>query len=73
MVLNEIDWNHYDYNRLYYGDYLIEAKEKGIRRIIYKVFYLEEDRMRSLFPIITVSSSMIGKSCTEEAIKFYEA
>jgi len=62
MVLNEIDWNQFDHAHPYYGDFFIKAKGNRTRRIIYKVFYLEENGMQSLIQVSTVSSPMIGKA-----------
>lgn len=73
MVLNEIDWNQFDHAHPYYGDFSIKAKGNRTRRIIYKVFYLEENGMQSLIPSIYCIITNNRKSSPKEAMKFYEA
>lgn len=72
MVMNQIDWNDFDYAEPYYGEYIIqEGKIK--RRIVYKAFRIEKDGMISLLPMVYCIITNDFEKKPKEAMDFYEA
>ena len=72
MVMNQIDWNEFDYTEPYYGEYTNQTSNPK-RRIIYKAFRLEKDGMISLLPMIYCIITNDFEIKPEEAMDFYEA
>ena len=57
MVMNQIDWNEFDYTEPYYGEYTIQINKAKKRRIVYKAFCLEKDGMPQLVPVWFIALS----------------
>ena len=72
MVMNQINWNEFDYTEPYYGEYIITSHNKK-RRIVYKAFRLEKDGMISLLPMIYCIITNDFEKSPKEAMEFYEA
>ncbi len=48
IVINQVDWNDFDYTEPYYGEYTIQINKTKKRRIVYKAFHLEKRRNASV-------------------------
>lgn len=72
MVMNQIDWNDFDYTEPYYGEYIVQEGEIK-RRIIYKAFRLEQDGALQLIPMVYCIITNDFEIKPEEAMDFYEA
>ena len=59
MVINQADWNDFDYTEPYYGEYTIQINKTKKRRIVYKAFRLEKGGMLQLVPMVYCIITMI--------------
>lgn len=73
MVINQVDWNDFDYTEPYYGEYTIQINKTKKRRIVYKAFRLEKDGMLQLVPMVYCIITNDFEKSPKEAMDFYEA
>ena len=73
MVINQVDWNDFDYTEPYYGEYTIQINKTKKRRIVYKAFHLEKDGMLQLVPMVYCIITNDFEKSPKEAMDFYEA
>ena len=73
MVINQVDWNDFDYTEPYYGEYTIQINKTKKRRIVYKAFRLEKGGMLQLVPMVYCIITNDFEKSPKEAMDFYEA
>ena len=73
MVINQADWNDFDYTEPYYGEYTIQINKTKKRRIVYKAFRLEKGGMLQLVPMVYCIITNDFEKSPKEAMDFYEA
>lgn len=73
MVINQVDWNDFDYTEPYYGEYTIQINKTKKRRIVYKAFHLEKGGMLQLVPVVYCIITNDFEKSPKEAMDFYEA
>ena len=73
MVINQVDWNDFDYTEPYYGEYTIQINKTKKRRIVYKAFHLEKGGMLQLVPMVYCIITNDFEKSPKEAMDFYEA
>lgn len=73
MVINQADWNDFDYTEPYYGEYTIQINKTKKRRIVYKAFHLEKGGMLQLVPVVYCIITNDFEKSPKEAMDFYEA
>lgn len=74
MVINQADWNDFDYTEPYYGEYTIQINKTKKRRIVYKAFHLEKGGMLQLLvPVVYCIITNDFEKSPKEAMDFYEA
>ena len=73
MVINQTDWNDFDYTEPYYGEYTIQINKTKKRRIVYKAFRLEKGGMLQLVPMVYCIITNDFEKSPKEAMDFYEA
>ena len=73
MVINQADWNDFDYTEPYYGEYTIQINKTKKRRIVYKAFHLEKGGMLQLVPMVYCIITNDFEKSPKEAMDFYEA
>ena len=73
MVINQADWNDFDYTEPYYGEYMIQINKTKKRRIVYKAFRLEKGGMLQLVPMVYCIITNDFEKSPKEAMDFYEA
>lgn len=73
MVINQVDWNDFDYTEPYYGEYTIQINKTKKRRIVYKAFRLEKDGMLQLVPMVYCIITNDFEKSPKEAMDFYES
>ena len=72
MVINQVDWNDFDYTEPYYGEYTIQINKTKKRRIVYKAFHLEKGGMLQLVPMVYCIITNDFEKSPKEAMDFYE-
>ena len=72
MVINQVDWNDFDYTEPYYGEYTIQINKTKKRRIVYKAFRLEKGGMLQLVPMVYCIITNDFEKSPKEAMDFYE-
>ena len=73
IVINQADWNDFDYTEPYYGEYTIQINKTKKRRIVYKAFHLEKGGMLQLVPMVYCIITNDFEKSPKEAMDFYEA
>lgn len=73
MVINQADWNDFDYTEPYYREYTIQINKTKKRRIVYKAFRLEKGGMLQLVPMVYCIITNDFEKSPKEAMDFYEA
>ena len=73
IVINQVDWNDFDYTEPYYGEYTIQINKTKKRRIVYKAFHLEKGGMLQLVPMVYCIITNDFEKSPKEAMDFYEA
>lgn len=73
MVINQVDWNDFDYTEPYYREYTIQINKTKKRRIVYKAFRLEKGGMLQLVPMVYCIITNDFEKSPKEAMDFYEA
>ena len=73
IVINQVDWNDFDYTEPYYGEYTIQINKTKKRRIVYKAFHLEKGGMLQLVPVVYCIITNDFEKSPKEAMDFYEA
>ena len=73
MVINQVDWNDFDYTEPYYGEYTIQINKTKKRRIVYKAFHLEKGGILQLVPMVYCIITNDFEKSPKEAMDFYEA
>lgn len=73
IVINQVDWNDFDYTEPYYGEYTIQINKTKKRRIVYKAFRLEKGGMLQLVPMVYCIITNDFEKSPKEAMDFYEA
>lgn len=73
MVINQADWNDFDYTEPYYGEYTIQINKTKKRRIVYKAFRLEKGGMLQLVPMVYCIITNDFEKSPKGAMDFYEA
>ena len=73
MVINQADWNDFDYTEPYYGEYTIQINKTKKRRIVCKAFRLEKGGMLQLVPMVYCIITNDFEKSPKEAMDFYEA
>lgn len=73
MVINQADWNDFDYTEPYYGEYTIQINKTKKRRIVYKAFHLEKGGMLQLVPMVYCIITNDFEKSPKGAMDFYEA
>lgn len=73
MVINQADWNDFDYTEPYYEEYTIQINKTKKRRIVYKAFRLEKGGMLQLVPMVYCIITNDFEKSPKEAMDFYEA
>lgn len=73
MVINQVDWNDFDYTEPYYREYTIQINKTKKRRIVYKAFHLEKGGMLQLVPMVYCIITNDFEKSPKEAMDFYEA
>lgn len=73
MVINQVDWNDFDYTEPYYGEYTIQINKTKKRRIVYKAFRLEKGGMLQLVPMVYCIITNDFEKSPKKAMDFYEA
>lgn len=73
MVINQVDWNDFDYTEPYYEEYTIQINKTKKRRIVYKAFHLEKGGMLQLVPMVYCIITNDFEKSPKEAMDFYEA
>ena len=73
IVINQVDWNDFDYTEPYYGEYTIQINKTKKRRIVYKAFHLEKGGMLQLVPMVYCIITNDFEKSPKGAMDFYEA
>ena len=73
IVINQVDWNDFDYTEPYYGEYTIQINKTKKRRIVYKAFHLEKGGMLQLVPMVYCIITNDFEKSPKKAMDFYEA
>ena len=73
MVINQVDWNDFDYTEPYYGEYTFQINKTKKRRIVYKAFHLEKGGILQLVPMVYCIITNDFEKSPKEAMDFYEA
>ena len=73
IVINQVDWNDFDYTEPYYGEYTIQINKTKKRRIVYKAFRLEKGGMLQLVPMVYCIITNDFEKSPKGAMDFYEA